>query len=262
MSDSDGIEEAFEGALRTSLAVAGRLGEQLARMREEALRRAEARSLQEARELQARFDAERTAARAELAPVHEASWWDRARTEDVSRAYETAATWSTHDGEARRASERIREEVQARYGIDVNDTGADPAAVREALARVEADRNLADSERSRADEERAEAARLLEHADRVDARAERDQDAPTSPAEAADAREGAEVNWDSAERRDAHAASLDGKANAEAINAWKQADSDNAKHPREAVRRAGGKSPKARKSRPGGDREMQHGRSR
>lgn len=46
MSDSDGIGEAFEGAMQTSLAVAGRLGEQLARMREEALRRAEARSLQ------------------------------------------------------------------------------------------------------------------------------------------------------------------------------------------------------------------------
>lgn len=262
MSDSDGIEEAFEGALRTSLAVAGRLGEQLARMREEALRRAEARSLQEARELQTRFDAERSAARAELAPVHEASWWDRAGAENIARAYETATTWSDHDDDARRASDRIREEVQARYGINVDQTGADPAAVREALARVEADRSLADSERSRAYEERAEAARLLEHADRVDAAAERDQDAPTSPAEAADAREGAEVEWDSAARRDEHAASLDGKANAEAINAWKQADSDNAKHPREAVRRAGGKSPKARKSRPGGDLEMQRGRSR
>ncbi|WP_401001072.1 hypothetical protein [Agromyces sp. GXQ0307] len=259
MSDSDGIEEAFEGALRTSLAVAGRLGEQLARMREEALRRAEARSLQEARELQGRFDAERAAARAELAPVHEASWWDRAGTENIARAYETATTWSKHDDDARRANERIREEVRARYGVDVDRTGADPAAVREALARVDADRNLADAERSRADEERAEAARLLEHADRVDAAADRDQDATATPV---DAREGAEVEWDSAERRDAHAATLDGKANAEAINAWRQADSDNAKHPREAVRRAGGKSPKARKSRPGGDREMQRGRGR
>lgn len=71
-----------------------------------------------------------------------------------------------------------------------------------------------------------------------------------------------EVAWDSAERSQAHAASLDGKANAEAISAWRQADSDNAKHPREAVRRAGGKSPKARKSRHGGDREMQCGRGR
>lgn len=185
MSEGDGVEDALDGALRTSLAVAGRLAEQLMRIREESARRAEASSLQQAREYQAWFDAERAVARAELPPVHEASWWDRTGTADISRAYETATVWSLHDEEARRASDCTYEEVRARYGIDVGNPGADLSAVRVALARVEADRQPVDDERNRADEEQAEAHRLLEHADRVDEISEREHSEP-SPARDAD----------------------------------------------------------------------------
>ncbi len=260
MSDGDGVEEAFDGGLRTGLAVASRLAEQAGRIREESARRAEAGSMQQAREYQARFDAERLVARAELAPVHEASWWDRAGAKDISRAYETATVWSSNDEDARRASDRLREEVQARYGIDVANPGGDPATVRDALARAEADRRHADVERNRAAEEQAEAHRLLEHADRVDAQAEREHAEQIPTDEAVELRDKAAEEWDTAERREAHANSVEGKASKESIDAWKQADSDNAKHPREAVRRAGGSTPKARKTRADGDREMQRGR--
>lgn len=253
MSDSDGIEEAFEGALRTSLAVAGRLGEQLARMREEALRGAEARNLREARERQDRFDASRAAARAELVPVHEAAWWDRAGVENIARAFETATSWAGYDDEARRASDRIRDEVRVRYGVDIDRAGADVAVLRDS------DQRLVNPERSRAEEGHVESVRLFERADRGGAAADRDEDAAaTVPVVVADAA----PEWDSAARRDAHAALLEGKVAAEAINAWRQADSDNARHPREAVRRTGAQVTAARKTRPGGDRDRQYGRGR
>lgn len=260
MSDGDGIEEAFDGALRTSIAVASRVAERLMRMREEAARRAEAASVQQAREYQARLEAERAVARAELAPVHEASWWDRAGTEDIARAYETATVWSVDDEEARRAGDRIREEMQARYGVDVGSPGADPTAVRDALAMADGERDLASAERTRAVEEQAEAQQLLERAERVDERAEQEHREVIPTLEADELCESAAREWDSSERREAHAAELEGKASKESIDAWKQADSDNAKHPRETVRRASGSTPKARRTRAGGDRERQRGR--
>ncbi len=72
----------------------------------------------------------------------------------------------------------------------------------------------------------------------------------------------AALGWHSAERREAHASALGGTASKESIDAWKQADSDNSRHPREAVRRTGGARPEARKTRAGGDREMQRSRGR
>lgn len=154
-----------------------------------------------------------------------------------------------------RSSGRVHHEHWKRAG----NPGADPATVRDALPGAEADRQLADLERNRAAEEQAEAHRLLEHPDRVDARAERQHDERTPTDEAAELRDRAVGEWDSAERREADASSLEGTASKESIDAWKQADSDHAKHPREAVRRAGGSTPKARKTRAGGDREMQRG---
>ena len=85
MSESDGIDEALEGMSRVGLTVAGRIGEQLARAREQEMRRAQAAEEQQARELQARFDAERAAARAQLAPVMDNRWWDTANGRDIER---------------------------------------------------------------------------------------------------------------------------------------------------------------------------------
>jgi uncharacterized membrane protein len=83
--ETDGIEEAFEGQLRVLVTAAGQVGERLARAREEALRNAQARSEQEHRELQSRIEAERRAARVEMANVHRSDWWDRATPEQIGR---------------------------------------------------------------------------------------------------------------------------------------------------------------------------------
>jgi hypothetical protein len=102
-------------------------------MREQEQRTIAAAEEQRARELQERFDAQRAAARAQLAPVSREDWWDKATPEMIERVHETATTWKAYDPEAAQAAGKISEQVQSRYGIDVNNTGADEASVSEAL---------------------------------------------------------------------------------------------------------------------------------
>src|SRR5450756_54925 len=97
--EADGIEEALEGGLRVALTAAGRL------------------------------HVERMAARAQLAPVTDSAWWDRAGAREITQAYATAKAWSGIDPDAERAVERIRGEVRVRYGVDV-DAAPDRAALQ------------------------------------------------------------------------------------------------------------------------------------
>jgi colicin import membrane protein len=220
MSESDGIEEAADGAMRTGLMVAARIGEQLARMREEQLRTIAAAEEQRARELQERFDAQRAAARAQLAPVSREDWWDKATPEMIERVHETATAWKAYDPEAAQAAERISEEVKNRYGIDVNNPGADEASVSEALARAQQARSEAESERTK-----TSAART----DEVVA------GAAVAGANRQDRANSSEPAWDTAERRQQLAESLDGKGDREAVNSRLLADKHQGTHPSAAV---------------------------
>ncbi|MCW2763449.1 MAG: hypothetical protein JWR85_3650 [Marmoricola sp.] len=105
-----------------------------------------------------RFDAQRAAARAHLAPVARDDWWDKATPKMIERAHETATAWKAYDPEAAQASEQIREQVQSRYGIDVHNTGADEASVSAALARAQQARSQAESERTKASAARTDEA--------------------------------------------------------------------------------------------------------
>jgi hypothetical protein len=169
--DSDGIDEALQGVTHVAMTAAARMGEQLARMREQLLRNAQARSAQAARERNARMTAEREAARAFLAPVHRSEWWDTTRSEDVTKAYQVAAAWSEVDPEAMRAEQRIVEEVRNRYGIDV---ACDGGSVRmaEVIDRAEHARAQAAKERAAGGRERAEAVNLVARANAVDSASE------------------------------------------------------------------------------------------
>lgn len=247
MSESDGIEEAIEGMSRVGLTVAGRLGEQLARTREQGLRRAQAAEEQQARELQARFDAERAAARAQLAPVMDNRWWDTASGRDIERVHEAATAWKDHDPAARDAAETIREQVQRRYGLDLDNLGADEVSVATALAKAERDRELTDTERSAGRDENTAAEQLLAEADREDRDRERDVTEENQRPEAL--REEAGTAYDSAERRQELAASLEGVADREAVQARLSADQDQGTPPSAAVAQAPGRNPKARKTR-------------
>lgn len=246
MSESDGIDEALEGMSRVGLTVAGRLGEQLARAREQELRRAQASEEQQARELQARFDAERAAARAQLAPVMDNRWWDTANGRDVERVHEAATAWKDHDPAARDAAEVIRDQVQRRYGLDVNNLGANEATVAEALAKAERDREQAEQERRSGRDENAQAVQLLAEADREDRNRERDVTEENQHPEAL--REEAGIKYDSAERRQELAASLEGIADREAVQARLSADQDQGTPPSAAVAKGPRRSPKARQT--------------
>ncbi|KUM39302.1 MAG: hypothetical protein ABWY04_13935 [Arthrobacter sp.] len=220
MSEADGMEDAVDGAMRTGLMVASRIGEQLARMREQEQRTIAAAEEQRARELQERFDAQRAAARAQLAPVSREDWWDKASPEMIERVHETATAWKAYDPEAARAAEKIGEQVQSRYGIDVNNTGADEASVSAALARAQQARTESESERTK-----SSAART----DEVVARA------AIAGANRQDRADRSEPAWDTAERRQQLAQSLEGKGDREAVKARLLADKHQGTHPHAAV---------------------------
>lgn len=140
--ESDGVGEAFDDSLRVALTIAAQFAERIARLREQGARQRTAAASQEARELQARFDSERHAARAALTPVKQTGWWNTAGVEEIAAVYETARVWREHDDVAERAVDTIRTEVQDRYGIDVDDPRADPGLLAARLQEIEdTDRN-------------------------------------------------------------------------------------------------------------------------
>ncbi|MFC0456224.1 hypothetical protein ACFFGR_06610 [Arthrobacter liuii] len=266
--ETDGIEEAFEGQIRVLVTAAGQVGERIARAREQARRQAQAASEQEARELQSRLAAEQRAARAEVGNVHRSDWWDRATPEQIGHTYQVARAWANEDPEAVRAEQRMKDELRTRYGVDVESTNADPAAVRAAVERAEQERAQADAERYRAAAENAEAQRLMTQADQEDRRAEEVRAAaehepdPQERAraaaeavqrEAAAARAGEDGRrmYDSAERRDSTARDLEAKGiDHEVVATRMRADVSQGRPATEAVKGAGkANAPKARKTR-------------
>lgn len=275
--DNDGIADALDGQLRIALTVAAQMGARLARLREELARTRQAQTEQQNRELQVRFDAERAAARAELAPIYERSWWDAASVEQIADVHETATAWHGIDPEVDGAGERIAQEVRKRYGLDVRNLDADPAAVRDAIARAERARAeaaqggesavdvaeagafLAAAETmDRAAEERNREAdeqdqRILYgdagDVDQVRAKAEHSRDTADDVTSQADVDRGsADDAFDSAERRAHLAASLEGRVDPAVIDARLIAAADQARHPREAVTTAPRRAPKARRA--------------
>lgn len=188
MSESDGIDDVVDGGLRQSLMIASRIAETLARHRQEAQRQQEHHDTQAAHEAQARLAAERSAARAALAPVENDQWWDKAQPSDIATAYAVAEAWKEHDPAALAASEKIRQEVLTRYGIDTRDVGSDAAylesgihtiaterARQEALARSQEESRKAAAEHdkamqllaaARAEELRAQAAKFAPEMER------------------------------------------------------------------------------------------------
>lgn len=126
VDESDGIEEAIEGQMRLLVTAAAQAGDRLARMREDALRRAQATSEREARELQSRLAAEQRAVRADLAGVQRADWWEKATPERIAQAYESAVAWRDEEPEAARAEQRIVDELRTRHGITPEELRASP----------------------------------------------------------------------------------------------------------------------------------------
>lgn len=250
MSESDGIEDVFEHHLQVAVQGAARMGEMIAYQRAGQARQAEATSVQEARELQARRAAEWQAARADLAATTRAEWWDRATVEDIANAYQTASAWAPVEAEAGRYRDSMRDQIRTRYGVDVEgavDEAAVARRIKEELGRQ------AEAERTRANAEIAEAAALMEHAERVD-RAAEERDDRAQRLEADQLRDDSGLVYDSAERRDALAEELRRKGvDGKAVEARLTADVGHAKPASEALKtKASRRAPRATKSRAAG----------
>lgn len=253
--ETDGVGETFDDSLRIALTVASQFGERISRLREQMSHTREAAAQQEYRELENRFEAERGAARASLEPVRHAAWWDSAKVDDIALVHETATVWRDHDDVAREAGDTIRREVQDRYGIDVDAPGGDATAVAAALREAEQGRADARAERQKAGEELTASQLLFASADRREreAQVQSEIDRTSSDADFSvgiNERDQSAHDYDSSERRQQFAASLEEKGIAkDVIAARLLADGENAKHPSEAVRTPTGKAAKVR-SRP------------
>ncbi|WP_427019488.1 hypothetical protein ACQCSX_23215 (plasmid) [Pseudarthrobacter sp. P1] len=157
MSESDGMDDVVDGGLRQSLMIASRIAETLARSRQESQRQQEHQDAQVAHEAQARLAAERSAAHAALAPVEKDQWWDKAQPHDIATAHAVAEGWKDHDPAALAASEKIRQEVFTRYGIDTRDVGTDAAYLESGIQTAAMDKVRQD-ELARSQEETRKAA--------------------------------------------------------------------------------------------------------
>jgi hypothetical protein len=178
MSESDGMDDVLDGGLRQSLMIASHIAETLARRRQESQRQQEHQDAQAAHEAQARLTADRSAAHAALAPVNRGQWWDKAQPHDIATAHAVAEGWKDHDPAALAASEKIRQEVLARYGIDTHDVGADAAYLESGIqaattekARLDA-RARSQEEQSKATAEHEKAMQLLAAAQAEELRAQ------------------------------------------------------------------------------------------
>ncbi|MDI3243058.1 hypothetical protein QK292_15990 [Arthrobacter sp. AL08] len=166
MSEADGMDDVVDGGLRQSLMIASRIAETLARRRQESQRQNEHQDAQMAHEAQARLAAERSAAHAALAPVEKDQWWDKAQPHDIATAHAVAEGWKDHDPTALAASEKIRQEVFTRYGIDTRDVGTDAAYLESGIQSITTEKARQD-ELARSQEETRKAAAEHEKAMRL-----------------------------------------------------------------------------------------------
>jgi colicin import membrane protein len=206
--ESDGVIEEAGGQMRIALMAATQMAEKFSRLREELTRRAQAQAEQQTRELRARFDADRNAARATVAPTARPEWWNTASVQDVAETYQTARAWEPVDEDLAKAAQHMRDEVRDRYGVDVDvDTvrGANEL-MRDALVTATA---RADEDRPTAEDPMRRMLSDLEEG-RADARAAVD---PVYRSEW----------WDEAGVADVAAAY-------EAAHAWEDVDTDIAAH--------------------------------
>lgn len=158
MSESDGMDDLLDGGMRQSLMIASRIAETLARRRQEAQRQQEHQDAQAAHEAQARLTADRSAARAALAPVEKDQWWDKAQPHDIATAHAVAEGWKDHDPAALAASEKIRQEVLARYGIDTRGISADAGSLESGIRNAATEKARQDAlERSQEETRKAAA---------------------------------------------------------------------------------------------------------
>lgn len=204
------IDEATEHGqqmLRTTLAIAGQVGSRLLEARNQRLRdirvqaeqaaREQQRELERsAREQERQLQAQRTAEIGSLRPVGDPAWWENATPDDIAKKWETATAWAPVDERARDAAAGMVQNVQERYGIDLNrlHETEDPAAVLTGVREVATERAAATRLRAEAERDDARAQALLAEAAAYDQLA-REQRALADDLQS-------HINWDDPNDRD------------------------------------------------------------
>lgn len=293
--ESDGIEEAVEGAVRLATMAGARLGAQLARERAQRLRDSQRRDDDTARQLRDRLEAEKRVAVADLRLVQRREWWERASATDIGQQYATARAWAPESPDAAQAEQQMRQELQSRYGVDVDrlDSTSVAGDVDAWHRRLEQDRveRAAAHQRDLAAEEHVEAGLLLGLAaqeERNNDELERNEHAAEPRSEAAEANRAgeptltaggkpsrvvasgeradgtadeAEIRYDSAERREEDARAMQAQGvEPEVVTSRMQADLGAGTPPRMATRGAKRtRAPKARKASSGRGAQVERG---
>lgn len=225
--EPDGMNEAIDGNLVLGLTMATRAAEQLAQIVATRAREAAAADAAQARELQARLSAERSAAKASVMGVTSDAWWKRAKPEEIAAAWQTTQTWRDQDPYLAAAGDRIRDEVHERYGIDVKDLRPDPAALREAMAERGMSHDQAQSPPRAAARDGVEAVALIGEADAADRRGESGRSSET--------RAQSEAAYDTPGRREAMAERMGTSMEPDVVKARVLADTAQATPTRAAV---------------------------
>ncbi|WP_249011195.1 hypothetical protein [Conexibacter sp. DBS9H8] len=126
MHEPDGVAEEVEQLLQRGGQAAAEVARNRALRRAQELHERARESEQRTREAQARFEAERQAARAQLAGVEHEHWWEHASAREIVDAWGTAQQWREHDPLADRASTHMRAEMIERFGVDPLRVGEEP----------------------------------------------------------------------------------------------------------------------------------------
>lgn len=137
------------------LAIAGQVGSRLLEARNQRLRvirvqadqaaREQKRELERsAREQERPLQAQRAAEIGSLRPVSDPAWWENATPGDIAKSWEIAAAWAPVDERAQAAAAGMVQNVQERYGIDLNrlHEPEDPAAVLTGVREVATELSL------------------------------------------------------------------------------------------------------------------------
>ena len=240
-----------------------RVVELLARRIEDARRDERDRITDHTHETRQALTEARDAARTRFGRVMHESWWDRAAPRDVAQTIETALAWREHDPRAQVACEKIDAEMQARWGVSLDD-------LENRLAQRDAERSDRDAHADTARDARGDEfshdrdERRAESEDRDhDGRPDDPQAATTARTEAGDAEAFSGREWDTAEAHDARAAWWDETVDPESAAAAKAADHTQGTHPRAAAAagRAGSRTARTKSAGRGkGARQAELGR--
>ncbi|QHC61205.1 hypothetical protein [Rathayibacter sp. VKM Ac-2760] len=192
--------------------------------------------------------------------MNQPEWWNNATIPDIARVAETATAWKNFEPAAAAASDVIAREVQERHGVDVTTLVADERA-RAGEERTEAVQLIAEADRldraATPTEDRDRPTDVIDQLDRAarapDQDAQRGVDGADNPseqrsqsangdqsrqgsAESTALRADAGNAYDSAERREAYAASLAGpRVSAEDITVRMRAATNQGRPPQDAV---------------------------